>query len=89
MSKNSEMAGRLTGAILLLALTAGLTGCGKAVEDYSVVGATNEVSQVTSELEFLNMPNVKLVVNQETGKLTVSGMDNIEFLDFYNCEQKP
>ena len=43
------MAGRLTGAILLLALTAGLTGCGKAVEDYSVVGATNEVSQVTSE----------------------------------------
>ena len=49
MSKNSEMAGRLTGAILLLALTAGLTGCGKAVEDYSVVGATNEVSQVTSE----------------------------------------
>ena len=49
MSKNSEMAGRLTGAILLLALTAGLSGCGKAVEDYSVIGATNEVSQVTSE----------------------------------------
>jgi len=49
MRKKSAGAGRITCAALLLALTAALSGCGSAVEEYTVIGATNEVSQVTSE----------------------------------------
>ena len=47
------------------------------------------IEQVTSELEFLNMPNVKLVVNQQQGKLTIKGMDNIEFLISANLGEEP
>ena len=49
MRKNSAGTGRITCAALLLALSAGLSGCGTTVEEYTVIGATNEVSQVTSE----------------------------------------
>ena len=49
MRNNNAGIGRITCAVLLLALTAGLSGCGSAVEEYTVIGATNEVSQVTSE----------------------------------------
>ena len=49
MRNNNAGTGRITCAVLLLALTAGLSGCGSAVEEYTVIGATNEVSQVTSE----------------------------------------
>lgn len=35
------------------------------------------------------MPNVKLVVNQQQGKLTVKGMDNIEFLISANLGEEP
>ena len=38
------------------------------------------IKEVTSELEFLNMPNVKLEISNIKGKLTIHGMDNIEFL---------
>ncbi len=38
------------------------------------------VKQVTDELKFLDMPDVVLEVSHETGKLTVNGMDKIEFL---------
>ncbi len=38
------------------------------------------IKEVTSELEFLNMPNVKLEISNTKGKLTIHGMDNIEFL---------
>lgn len=37
------------GLIVILAIAAGLTGCGKAVEEYSVEGRTGEVSMVTDE----------------------------------------
>lgn len=38
------------------------------------------IKEVTSELEFLNMPNVKLEISDIKGKLTIHGMNNIEFL---------
>ena len=89
MSKNSEMAGRLTGAILLLALTAGLTGCGKAVEDYSVVGATNEVSQVTSEPFSAIYPTMEYAKDDEDEIreiLVGSGLDHVNGFDWHDEE---
>jgi len=47
------------------------------------------VKEVTDELEFLNMPKVKLVVQQNTGKLTFNGMDTIEFLISANVGEEP
>ena len=47
------------------------------------------VAEVTGELEFLNMPKVKLVVDQKNGKLTVNGMDTIEFLISANVGEEP
>ena len=47
------------------------------------------VKQVTDELEFLNMPNVKLVVDFKQGKLTLKGMDSIEFLISANLGEQP
>ncbi len=47
------------------------------------------VAQVTEELEFLNMPKVKLVVDITQGKLTHSGMDNVEFLISANVGEEP
>ena len=49
------------------------------------------VKEVTEQLEFLNMPNVKLEVSNTKGKLTIHGMDNIEFLISANLgeEAKP
>ena len=46
-------------------------------------------SQVVGELEFLNMPNVKIVVSQQTGKLTINGLDTIEFLISANLGEEP
>ncbi|MBQ3566250.1 MAG: DNA repair protein RecN [Oscillospiraceae bacterium] len=42
--------------------------------------AEDFVNQVTEQLKFLDMPDVLIEVRHETGKLTVNGMDNIEFL---------
>ena len=47
------------------------------------------VSQVTNELEFLNMPKVRIVVDQKPGKLTLTGMDTIEFLISANVGEEP
>lgn len=47
------------------------------------------VKQVTEELEFLNMPKVKLAVDQKAGKLTINGMDTIEFLISANVGEEP
>ena len=47
------------------------------------------VEQVTSELGFLNMPNVQIVVDQQQGKLTQKGMDSIEFLISANLGETP
>ena len=40
---------KAAGLIMILAVTAGLTGCGSAVEGYTVEGDTGEVSVVTDE----------------------------------------
>ena len=61
----------------------------KALSDHRKKAGERFVSQVTEELEFLNMPKVKLVVQQTTGKLTINGMDSIEFLISANLGEEP
>lgn len=61
----------------------------KKLSDFRNDAGKRFVSQVTSELEFLNMPKVKIVVRQEKGKLTINGMDNIEFLISANIGEEP
>lgn len=61
----------------------------KALSDHRKKSGERFVSQVTEELEFLNMPKVKLVVQQKTGKLTINGMDSIEFLISANLGEEP
>ena len=61
----------------------------KALSDHRKKAGERFVSQVTEELEFLNMPKVKLVVQQKTGKLTIKGMDSIEFLISANLGEEP
>lgn len=61
----------------------------KALSDHRKKAGEWFVSQVTEELEFLNMPKVKLVVKQKTGKLTINGMDSIEFLISANLGEEP
>ena len=65
MRKNSAGIGRLSGAILLLALSAGLSGCGQAVEEYSVIGATGEVSQVTTDPFSVIYPTLEYAKDEE------------------------
>lgn len=61
----------------------------KALSDHRKKAGERFVSQVTEELEFLNMPKVNLVVQQKTGKLTINGMDSIEFLISANLGEEP
>lgn len=61
----------------------------KVLSDHRKKAGERFVSQVTEELEFLNMPKVKLVVQQKTGKLTINGMDSIEFLISANPGEEP
>ena len=58
----------------------------KALSDHRKKAGERFVSQVTEELEFLNMPKVKLVVQQKTG---INGMDSIEFLISANLGEEP
>ena len=61
----------------------------KALSDHRKKAGEKFIAQVTEELEFLNMPKVKLVVEQKTGKLTINGMDSIEFLISANLGEEP
>ncbi len=61
----------------------------KALYDYREQTAERFVSRVTEELEFLNMAGVVLAVRHEKGKLTVSGMDTVEFLISANKGEEP
>lgn len=61
----------------------------KALSGHRKKAGERFVSQVTEELEFLNMPKVKLVVQQKMGKLTINGMDSIEFLISANLGEEP
>lgn len=47
------------------------------------------VRRVTEELRFLDMPNVVIEVKHDIGKLTINGMDSIEFLISANKGEKP
>lgn len=47
------------------------------------------INKVTDELRFLDMPNVLIEVKHDVGKLTINGMDNIEFLISANKGEKP
>ncbi len=57
-----------------------VTARAKELSAHRKKSAESFVKQVTEELKFLDMPDVVLLVNHETGKLTVNGMDTIEFL---------
>ena len=60
-----------------------------SLSDHRKKAAERFVKQVTDELEFLNMPNVKIVVESVQGKLTLKGMDTIEFLISANVGEQP
>jgi DNA repair protein RecN (Recombination protein N) len=45
--------------------------------------------RVANELKFLNMPNVQFKISHEVGKLTVNGMDTMEFLISTNLGEPP
>ncbi|MGN0601753.1 MAG: DNA repair protein RecN [Oscillospiraceae bacterium] len=61
----------------------------KKLSDFRRQAGERFVKQVTGELEFLNMPNVKIIVEQKPGKLTINGMDSIEFLISANVGEEP
>lgn len=61
----------------------------KELFDYREKIAEKFAERVTSELEFLNMPDVVISVRHEKGKLTINGMDNIEFLISANKGETP
>ena len=61
----------------------------KKLSEFRKAAGERFVKQVTDELEFLNMPKVKLVVDQKAGKLTINGMDQIEFLISANVGEEP
>ncbi len=61
----------------------------KALFDYREETAKRFVSRVSEELEFLNMAGVVIVVRHEKGKLTVNGMDTVEFLISANKGEEP
>lgn len=61
----------------------------KALSKARENAGTAFTEQVTKELAFLDMPNVKLAVSHQKGKLTLSGMDTIEFLISANVGEPP
>lgn len=61
----------------------------KTLSKFREETARKFVNRVTEELTFLNMPNVILDVKHEKGKLTVNGMDTMEFLISANKGEDP
>ena len=59
------------------------------ISDLRRQGADEFTSAVQSELSYLDMPNVRLVVNMEKTKLTENGMDKIEILISANPGEMP
>lgn len=66
-----------------------VTGQAKALFDHREKTAERFVSRVSEELEFLNMAGVVIVVRHEKGKLTVNGMDTVEFMISANKGEEP
>lgn len=61
----------------------------KALYDYREEVAKRFAERVSAELEFLNMSGVVIAVRHEKGKLTVNGMDQVEFLISANKGEEP
>ena len=61
----------------------------KSLYDFREKVAERFKERVTTELEFLNMEGVIIEVRHEKGKLTVSGMDSVEFLISANKGEEP
>lgn len=61
----------------------------RALFEYREELAEKFVQRVTAELEFLNMPSVIIAVRHEKGKLTINGMDTVEFLISANKGETP
>ena len=61
----------------------------KALYDHREAAAERFAQRVTAELEFLNMSGVIIAVRHEKGKLTVNGMDTVEFLISANRGEEP
>ena len=66
-----------------------VTKLAKELSEKRKAAADRFTKQVISELEFLNMPNVKIVVDFKTGKLMADGMDIVEFLISSNIGEEP
>lgn len=66
-----------------------VTELAKALYDQREETAKRFVSRVSEELEFLNMAGVVIAVRHEKGKLTVNGMDTVEFLISANKGEEP
>ena len=61
----------------------------KRLYDHREETAKLFTERVTAELEFLNMEGVIIAVRHEKGKLTVNGMDSVEFLISANKGEEP
>lgn len=61
----------------------------KALYEYREGIAKRFTERVTEELEFLNMSGVIIAVRHDKGKLTVNGMDSVEFLISANKGEEP
>ena len=61
----------------------------KALSEYRARTLERFITAVTEQLAFLNMPNVILVGKHTTGKLTIHGMDSLEFLISANRGEEP
>ena len=66
-----------------------MTEQAKNLYDYREKTAERFVRSVTAELEFLNMAGVVIAVRHEKGKLTINGMDTVEFLISANKGEEP
>lgn len=61
----------------------------KELSNYRINIIEKFKNMVCTELEYLNMPNVIFEVHHEVGKLTVNGMDSMEFLISANVGETP
>lgn len=71
------------------ALLADVTEKARALSAYREETGQRFVERVSEELRFLDMPNVVLTVQQEKGKLTIQGRDNVSFLISANKGETP
>jgi DNA repair protein RecN (Recombination protein N) len=61
----------------------------KLLSEHRVAIANRFTARVCEELKYLNMPNVVFEVKHLTGKLTLTGMDSMEFLISANLGEPP